>query len=253
MTDRVEPARGWKAAIPRRDLDIAEAGGFGKAMGFGERPVLLIIDMNIAYCGDRPEPIEESMKRFRSSAGAVAWEAAGRIRRLIDVARAKRIPIIHTTGPELRPDGFDVGRFNDKNRRRSEDRAPGRTDLYEIILPLAPLPEDIVVRKHKYSAFFGTPLVGYLIDLQADTLVVCGTATGGCVRATVVDAFQHNFRVSVVEECVFDRFELSHQVNLFDMQWKAADVIGLEEALDYFRRTPAGLFDARMPALRKRA
>jgi nicotinamidase-related amidase len=240
----------WRDAIPERDRAIAEAGGFGKAMGFGERPVLLIIDMNVAYCGDRPEPIEESMKRFRSSAGQVAWDAAERIRILIDAARGKRIPIVHTTGPELRRDGFDVGRFNDKNRRRAEDRAPERRDLYEIIPPLAPRPEDIVVRKHKYSAFFGTPLVGYLIDLAADTLVVCGTATGGCVRATVVDAFQLNFRVGVVEECVFDRFELSHSVNLFDMQWKAADVIPLVEALDYFARVPVGLFDTRMPSLR---
>ena len=244
---------GWRDAIPARDLEIAEAGGFGKTMGFGERPVLLIIDMNIAYCGDKPEPIEESMKRFRSSAGAIAWEAAARIAKLVDAARARRIPIIHTTGPALRPDGFDVGRFNDKNSRRAEDRSPRRTDLYEIIPPLAPRPEDIVVKKHKYSAFFGTPLVGYLIDLQADTLVVCGTATGGCVRATVVDGFQHNFRVSVVEECVFDRFELSHKVNLFDMQWKAADVINLDEALAYFSKTPAGLFDDRLPALRSRA
>jgi maleamate amidohydrolase len=252
MTGSVRRAK-WRDAIPAKDLEIAEAGGFGKTMGFGERPVLLIVDMNVAYCGDRPEPIEESMKRFRSSAGAIAWEAAERISVLIDAARAKRIPIIHTTGPDLRPDGFDVGRFNDKNQRRAEDRAPGRTDLYEIIPPLAPRPEDLVVRKHKYSAFFGTPLVGYLIDLQVDTLVVCGTATGGCVRATVVDAFQHNYRVSVVEDCVFDRFALSHDVNLFDMQWKAADVISSEDALAYFERTPAGLFDARMPALRARA
>jgi isochorismate hydrolase len=56
-------------------------------------------------------------------------------------------------------------------------------------------------------------------------------STSGCVRATVVDAFSYNFSVFVVEECTFDRFELSHLVNLWDMQAKYADVITLKEAV----------------------
>jgi nicotinamidase-related amidase len=90
-----------------------------------------------------------------------------------------------------------------------------------------------VILKDKPSVFFGTPLMSYLHELQVDTLLVVGTTTSGCVRATVVDAFSYNFKVVVVEECVFDRGQISHKVNLFDMQAKYADVVPLDAALGY--------------------
>jgi isochorismate hydrolase len=62
------------------------------------------------------------------------------------------------------------------------------------------------------------------------------------VRATVVDAFSYNFRVAVVEECVFDRGQASHQVNLFDMQAKYADIVTLETTLDYIKGLPDNLY-----------
>ncbi|HUP25228.1 MAG TPA: isochorismatase family protein [Thermoanaerobaculia bacterium] len=60
------------------------------------------------------------------------------------------------------------------------------------------------------SAFFGTTLSSYLVNLAADTILVCGATTSGCVRATVVDAFSRNYRVIVVEEGTFDRGQASH-------------------------------------------
>lgn len=211
---------------------------------------MLVIDVNVAFCGDRPEPIEDSVKRWRNSCGLVAWEAADRIAVLLQGARAKRVPIVYTTGFDPRPDGFDSGRGADKNARRAEDLSADRAGGNEIIPAIAPRSGDLVVRKPKYSAFFGTPLLSYLIDLQVDTLLVCGTATSGCVRATVVDAYQYNYRVSVIEECTFDRIESSHAVSLFDMHLKHADVVSLEEACRYLDGVVGGLFDARMPSLR---
>jgi nicotinamidase-related amidase len=67
----------------------------------------------------------------------------------------------------------------------------------------------------------------------ADTLVVTGGTTSGCVRATVIDAFSFNFPVLVVEEGVFDRGELSHAVNLFDMDQKYANVVPAADAVGY--------------------
>src|SRR5438128_82918 len=58
----------------------------------------------------------------------------------------------------------------------------------------------------------------------------------GCVRATVVDAFSHNYRVIVPIECVADRSLTSHQVNLFDMDMKYADVVPLAEVLNHLAR-----------------
>ncbi len=93
-----------------------------------------------------------------------------------------------------------------------------------------------MIVKAKPSAFFGTPLPIYLRTLGVDTLLVCGTSTSGCVRATVVDGFSHGYHVFVVEDGCFDRSEFSHRVNLFEMNAKYADVITLDEALGYLSR-----------------
>jgi N-formylmaleamate deformylase len=71
------------------------------------------------------------------------------------------------------------------------------------------------------------------------TVIVCGATTSGCVRASVVDSMQHGFQTLVVRDCVGDRAQGPHEANLFDMQAKYADVIGLDEALDYLESTSA--------------
>jgi nicotinamidase-related amidase len=115
---------------------------------------------------------------------------------------------------------------------------------------IEPQTGDIFIGKSKPSAFFGTMLVPYLVDLNADSLLVCGSTTSGCVRATVVDGFSYNYRMAVVKECTFDRFESSHAVNLFDMHMKYADVVAFDETLEYVRSLEEGLFDEQMPSLR---
>src|SRR5438874_712400 len=95
-------------------------------------------------------------------------------------------------------------------------------------------------------AFFGSPLLSFLVLLGADSLIIAGTTTSGCVRATVVDAFSNNYRVAIVEEGCFDRSQASHALSLCDMNAKYADVIGLEETLAYIEALPKGLF--KLPA-----
>jgi nicotinamidase-related amidase len=105
----------------------------------------------------------------------------------------------------------------------------------EIPDMIAPREGEVVIKKTKPSAFYGTPLTSYLVGLGVDTVVVTGTTTSGCIRASVIDAFSDNFRVLIVEEGVFDRGQVSHKINLFDMQSKYADVIPLQEAKNYLR------------------
>ena len=102
---------------------------------------------------------------------------------------------------------------------------------YAFVAEIAPREGDVLLPKKHPSAFYGTPLASYLIDLGVDTLFVTGCTTSGCVRGSVVDAFSYNFRVVVPHDCVYDRSEVSHAVNLFDMSEKYADVMTLGEAL----------------------
>jgi nicotinamidase-related amidase len=75
-----------------------------------------------------------------------------------------------------------------------------------------------------------------LNSLGVDTLIVAGESTSGCVRATVVDAKTNRYRVIVVEECVFDRHEASHAINLFDMNQKYADALALADVVAHLNR-----------------
>src|SRR5579884_4285829 len=102
-------------------------------------------------------------------------------------------------------------------KSRQHGEAPPQADDLAIVAEIAPAPGDLVLAKPGPSAFFGTALLAHLIQRGIDTLLVAGCTTSGCVRATVVDAASYGFRVSVVEECVFDRFEISHHVALFDL------------------------------------
>ena len=109
--------------------------------------------------------------------------------------------------------------------------------------PLAPAPQDIVVLKQKPSGFFGTNMSSYLTLLGCDSLLVTGTTTSGCVRATVLDAFSLNYRIALAEEGCFDRSQASHAINLCDMNAKYADVVKTSEILAYLENLPVGMFD----------
>jgi maleamate amidohydrolase len=106
----------------------------------------------------------------------------------------------------------------------------------EIVADISPQKHDFIILKKKPSVFFGTPLMSYLNKLDIDTVLVTGGTTSGCVRATVIDAFSYNFFVGVIEDCTFDRGEVTHAINLFDMDMKYADVMALHEVLAYLKR-----------------
>jgi maleamate amidohydrolase len=238
----------WDDVLPEVDRRVFEAAGWGRRAGLGRRPVLLVIDVNYNFVGDRPEPILDSIKRWRYSCGERGWRGVAAIRQVLDRARALRLPVAYTTNPR-RPDGFDLGVWNLKSTR-ADDEVDVQGHLgNQIVAQVAPLEGDLFIEKKKPSAFFGTPLVSYLVQLRADTLLLTGTTTSGCVRASAVDAISYNFRVGIPEPCVWDRGELTHKVNLFDLQQKYCDVLELEETLAYLDGLQPGLFDAEFPTV----
>ena len=231
----------WNKFLTERDKQVFAAAGYGARSGFGKRPALLVIDVSYAFTGDKSEPILESIKRWRNSCGEDAWVAIPKIKSLIDRAHEKELPVIYTTGVR-RPDMWDSGGWGRKNARTKEAPASNRNG-YDIVDEIAPSPKDLVITKQKPSGFFGTPMTGYLTQLGCDSVVVTGTTTSGCVRATVLDAFSFNYRVAMVEDCCFDRSEASHAITLCDMNAKYADVVKTDEVLSYFDTLPKGMFD----------
>ena len=234
----------WNNFLTERDKAVFASAGAGARGGFAKRPALLIIDVNWAFCGDRPEPILQSIKRWRNSCGEDAWTALPYIRALIDKCHEKGVPVLYTTGVR-RNDNWDSGSWAWKNSRNNEDGRKGATNLdeNEIVTPIAPGPQDLVVLKQKPSGFFGTNMASYLTLLGCDSVIITGTTTSGCVRATVLDAFSLNYHVALVEEGCFDRSQASHAVNLCDMNAKYADVVKTSEVVAFLDSLPSGMYE----------
>jgi nicotinamidase-related amidase len=67
--------------------------------------------------------------------------------------------------------------------------------------------------------------------LRIDTVIVIGESTSGCVRASTVDGYSNGFHMVMAEECCFDRSDISHKVNLFDLHHKYADVMKVSDVI----------------------
>jgi nicotinamidase-related amidase len=159
---------------------------------------------------------------------------------IIAGARAAGVPVIYLRFG-LDRNGKDGGIFARKIGSGSGEYSFLRnTHGGEIVADVAPREGELVFDKIKHSAFFGTPLEPILREQGIDTLVVVGGSTSNCIRATVVDGAQYNYRVLVPYDAVFDRIELSHAAALFDMDRTFADVVSTSEILDYFNELTPG-------------
>jgi maleamate amidohydrolase len=225
-------AKPWDGIISEDEQKAYRAAGFGRPTGMGKRPALLIIDVQYRTTGTTPKPFYEAIKEFPTSCGEIAWDAVKNIESMLKLFREKGWPVLY---PHVAPkQSYDQGRLAAKVPAIMTVAAKG----YEFPPEIAPRETDILLPKRHPSAFFGTPLASYLIDSEADTLIVTGCSTSGCVRGSVVDAFAYNWRVTVPQDAVYDRSKVSHAVNLFDMSEKYADVMTTAEVMQKLAALP---------------
>ncbi|MFB6451349.1 N-carbamoylsarcosine amidohydrolase [Bradyrhizobium tunisiense] len=193
-------------------------GVWGTRIGFGAKPALLVIDFMKAYTTPGAPLFAE---------GVV--EAVMHSRDLLRTARELKVPIVHTK-ILYQPGGCIDGGVWVRKSPVMTALVPGNP-LAEFCDGVEPHPNEVVVTKQYASAFFGTSLAPMLHAQGIDTVVLAGCSTSGCVRASAVDAVQHGFRTIVVRECVGDRHPGPHDANLFDIDAKYGDVVGLSEAM----------------------
>jgi nicotinamidase-related amidase len=174
------------------------------------RPVLVVIDIQ----GSEPAGGEPSALPFMAG----YQDNMDRAPALVDTARACDVPIVFFQEAHRR-DLVDFGRELDG----SEDihlleGDPGT----EIADALRVRPEDYVIRKRRYSCFFGTEFEILLKGLRADTLVLVGGHTDVCVHYTFVDGHQHDYFCRVVEDCVAGSSLEAHEAALRAMEYLQA-------------------------------
>jgi maleamate amidohydrolase len=207
-----------------RQLDHYTRGRGDELWGLGDHPVVLVVDMTAGFVeNDEAATFVPDGRR-----------CAEQISDLLEETRRLGFPTIYTRGNPFRVEA-EAGAW--LRGRGLDYLESGNSEANrQIVASLAPIDHDIVLIKAKHSAFFGTQLHAMLNYLRTDSLIVTGVTTSGCVRATVNDAFALNYRIVLPIECVADRSQISHQVELFDMAVKYADVQPLADVAAAFRR-----------------
>lgn len=199
--------------------------GFGRTIGFGVAPAVLVIDLIRAFT-DPNLPL-----------GAPLEEVLANASKAVDAARRAGIPVLYTTVAYDDPDLRDAGVWAAKQGGLVTLRAD--TPEVDVDPRIARRPDEPLITKKYASAFFGTDLLTRLNTLRVDTVVITGCTTSGCVRATAVDAVQYGLRPIVVREAVGDRSAAAHDQSLFDLQAKYADVMGLADVVAHLEGAPA--------------
>jgi ureidoacrylate peracid hydrolase len=174
-----------------------------------------------------------------------------RLVRLSSGAREAGVPVIYIQMTVLagrRSDSPAQLRFN--MRLHLATHRPREPLLYtlegtpgqEIISELAPQPGDLVVRKYRSSAFWGTNLDMLLRSNRIETVVIAGCTTEGCVESTARDALFNDYYVVLPEDCVASDDASQHQASLFLMRHRF-DVVMSDGILGAWRGSAAGAQD----------
>ena len=219
----------WKSVVPERDRLILERADFGGRQPWGRRPALLIVDVVRSFTGSKPQDVLQAIGEYNTSCGTSAWDTLPRMREVLDAARAAGIPVVYTKGDaEYKVQCGGSVKNEDPARTRRVHSTP-------IADEIAPRDGEFVIGKTKASAFFQTPLAVYLVRHGIDSLIVMGTATSGCVRASVVDGFSHGYPTFVVSDGCFDRSQFFHDVTLYDLSTKYATIVTVAETTGYLK------------------
>ncbi len=210
----------WRGFVPDDELANFAKGAFGNRIGIGERPTLINIDTTRMFVD--PE--------FPQCGAKAMPEMLAAITRITGVFRRLGLPIYYSRRDD-RSHPTRRGMWNLKLGNASTHIYAEDPRGDEWPPEYAPRKEDVIVYKNMPSAFFGTNLEAWLRYDRVDTVVMIGVSTSGCVRQAAVDAFSHNFRVTVVEEACGDRSRSAHRANLFDIDMKFGDVETIDDVI----------------------
>ena len=215
----------WDGVIPAHDRMVYEQAGFSREPVWHGTPALLIVDAVWAFIGHRPVDVLEAIQEYPTACGKAGWDGLERIAGALRFFREAELPVVYVCA-----DGGTKSLFGTATRTRREPSAADHS-AYEIPEQIAPAPGEAVMTKTKASGFFRTSLDVLLWRRRVDTVLIAGSTTCGCIRATAVDAHSLGFETIVLEDAVWDRSQFSHAVSLFELSMKYAAVSTVSEAV----------------------
>ncbi len=212
-----------------REVDLTtkeeayKRGKFGGKVGFGKKPAIVVVDLQKGFTMPGTAPGRDMTKEVLATA------------KITKAAKAKNIRAFYTR-VGYNKDGSDLGVFGKKVgilKKFTRDSV-----LYEMDERLKIDKTGIVFEKHWPSAFFGTHLNQMLITMGIDTIIVTGCTTAGCIYSTAVDSCSYGYRTIVVSDAVADRSIETHNLFLWNMGQKYADIMSSDEVIQEIKKIP---------------
>lgn len=196
--------------------NIYDEKGYGaRSVGFGERLGILVVDFQKGFID----------RKFRMGGSPHIDGAVESTAELLKVARARGVPVANCYVAYPSQDAVPYWKVETV---RELIRGSEHCELDPRIVDPT---YDFVFEKHGASAFFMSPCLSWLTKKRVDTVAVTGCVTSGCVRASVVDAFQFGFRTQLVADCSGDMDEGPHQDTLRDVGRRYADIVSSEDVI----------------------
>lgn len=197
--------------------DVYAAKGYGSTqIGFGARLGILVVDFQKGFTD----------ARFAMAGSPHVEAAVARTVDLLKVARLRGMPVAASVAG--RPKGASPHYW--KTRASLEELVVG-SEALDLDPRIEAAGVDFSFVKTGASAFFGTTASSFFTKRGVDTVCITGCTSSGCVRASVVDAFQHGFRTMLVDDCCGDQELQPHLDTLRDVGRRYADVVTAEDVI----------------------
>ena len=196
-------------------IDTYADKGYGSVeVGFGQRLGILVVDFQTGFTDPR----------FRMAGSPLIEAAVARTADLVKLAKARGVPVAACVVGH--PRGASPHYW--KHNAVLEDLVEG-SEALQLDPRIEAAGIDFSFVKTGASAFFGTTVAGFFTKRGVDTVCVTGCVTSGCVRASVVDAFQHGFRTMLVDDCCGDQEPGPHADTLRDVGRRYADIVTADD------------------------
>ncbi|WP_019007467.1 cysteine hydrolase family protein [Cohnella laeviribosi] len=194
------------------------------------KTAVIVVDVQNDYCHP-----EGALAGAGNDVSAIK-EMMPNLHRLLESARGHSIPVIFVqTFHEAATDSEAwASRFQNGSNQICRTGTWG-ADFFEVV----PLPGDIIVNKHRYSAFINTRLDSVLRTLKVETLVITGVSTNVCVESTARDGFMLDYRIVLLKDACASYSRLAHEMTLENIDTYFGTVVETQDVIAFWQEQEA--------------
>jgi ureidoacrylate peracid hydrolase len=191
------------------------------------RTAIVVVDVQNDYCHP-----EGALAQAGNDIGAVA-DMMPNLHRLLAAARVFEVPVIFIQ--TFHEEATDSEAWRERSNGRSMAvcrKGSWGADFYEV----APEPGEVVVNKHRYSAFVNTRLDSILRSQKIETLIMTGVSTNVCVESTARDGFMLDYHIVLLRDACASYSTQAHEMTIKNIEGYFGEVTDTREVISLWER-----------------